>query len=137
MFIAMRMPYRAARTIESRVTSSFCCRAEHRVHTFGHETIIASLAENHTATIFATDTIFVALMCAPLAASSLDIVIQRVGNKLFFDKRDGSQLVFFVVNETLRSHSLRPRKTSTLHTPLQLGHLHQLELLAAGTATQW
>ncbi|KAG0485979.1 hypothetical protein HPP92_010058 [Vanilla planifolia] len=39
-------------------------------------------------------------MCAPRSVYSWDIVIQRVGNKLFFDKRDGSQLDLLSVNET-------------------------------------
>ncbi|CAO1948396.1 unnamed protein product [Urochloa humidicola] len=62
--------------------------------------IIRRLAENDTATVFATDTILAALMCAPRSVQSWDIVIQRVGNKLFFDKRDGSQLDLLTVNET-------------------------------------
>jgi translation initiation factor 3 subunit D len=62
--------------------------------------VIRRLAENDTATVFATDTILAALMCAPRSVQSWDIVIQRVGNKLFFDKRDGSQLDLFTVNET-------------------------------------
>ncbi|PKI79485.1 hypothetical protein CRG98_000116 [Punica granatum] len=39
-------------------------------------------------------------MCAPRSVYSWDIVIQRVGNKLFFDKRDGSQLDLLSVHET-------------------------------------
>ncbi|EES01219.1 eukaryotic translation initiation factor 3 subunit D [Sorghum bicolor] len=62
--------------------------------------VIRRLAENDTATVFATDTILAALMCAPRSVQSWDIVIQRVGNKLFFDKRDGSQLDLLTVNET-------------------------------------
>ena len=62
--------------------------------------VIRRLAENDTATVFATDTILAALMCAPRSVQSWDIVIQRVGNKLFVDKRDGSQLDLLTVNET-------------------------------------
>ena len=39
-------------------------------------------------------------MCAPRSVYSWDIVVQKVGNKLFFDKRDGSQLDLLSVNET-------------------------------------
>ncbi|KAI7981127.1 Eukaryotic translation initiation factor 3 subunit D, partial [Camellia lanceoleosa] len=49
---------------------------------------------------FATDSILSTLMCAPRSVYSWDIVIQRVGNKLFFDKRDGSQLDLLSVHET-------------------------------------
>lgn len=52
------------------------------------------------ATVFATDSILATLMCAPRSVYSWDIVVQRVGNKLFFDKRDGSQLDMLTVNET-------------------------------------
>uniref|UniRef100_A0A1D1XT08 Eukaryotic translation initiation factor 3 subunit D n=1 Tax=Anthurium amnicola TaxID=1678845 RepID=A0A1D1XT08_9ARAE len=62
--------------------------------------VIRRLANEDKATVFATDAILSALMCAPRSVYSWDIVIQRVGNKLFFDKRDGSQLDLLSVNET-------------------------------------
>ena len=39
-------------------------------------------------------------MCAPQSIYSWDIVVQKVGSKLFFDKGDGSQLDLLFVNET-------------------------------------
>ncbi|KAI3732044.1 hypothetical protein L1987_63241 [Smallanthus sonchifolius] len=62
--------------------------------------IIRRLANEDKATVFVTDSILSTLMCAPRSVHSWDIVIQRVGNKLFFDKRDGSQLDLLSVNET-------------------------------------
>ncbi|XP_010272431.1 PREDICTED: eukaryotic translation initiation factor 3 subunit D-like [Nelumbo nucifera] len=62
--------------------------------------IIRRLANEDKATVFATDSILSTLMCTPRSVYSWDIVIQRVGNKLFFDKRDGSQLDLLSVNET-------------------------------------
>lgn len=62
--------------------------------------VIRRLAADDKATVFATDAILSALMCAPRSVYSWDIVVQRVGNKLFFDKRDGSQLDLLSVNET-------------------------------------
>ncbi|KAK1298566.1 Eukaryotic translation initiation factor 3 subunit D [Acorus calamus] len=62
--------------------------------------VVRRLANEDRATVFATDTILSALMCAPRSAYSWDVVVQRVGNKLFFDKRDGSQLDLLSVNET-------------------------------------
>ncbi|KAL7213051.1 hypothetical protein ACSBR2_015705 [Camellia fascicularis] len=62
--------------------------------------IIRRLANEDKATVFATDSILSTLMCAPRSVYSWDIVIQRVGNKLFFDKRDGSQLDLLAVHET-------------------------------------
>ncbi|KAI9075446.1 hypothetical protein K1719_042571 [Acacia pycnantha] len=62
--------------------------------------VIRRLANEDKATVFATDAILSTLMCAPRSVYSWDIVIQRVGNKLFFDKRDGSQLDLLSVHET-------------------------------------
>ncbi|MCL7038213.1 hypothetical protein MKW94_027883 [Papaver nudicaule] len=62
--------------------------------------VIRRLANEDKATVFATDSILSTLMCAPRSVYSWDIVVQRVGNKLFFDKRDGSQLDLLSVNET-------------------------------------
>ncbi|KAG8482178.1 hypothetical protein CXB51_026761 [Gossypium anomalum] len=62
--------------------------------------VIRRLANEDKATVFATDTILSSIMCAPRSVYSWDIVIQRVGNKLFFDKRDGSQLDLLSVHET-------------------------------------
>ncbi|XP_021902105.1 eukaryotic translation initiation factor 3 subunit D-like [Carica papaya] len=68
--------------------------------TTSDDPVIRRLAKEDKATVFATDTILAALMCAPRSVYSWDIVIQRVGNKLFFDKRDGSQLDLLSVHET-------------------------------------
>ncbi|KAK9983010.1 hypothetical protein SO802_032535 [Lithocarpus litseifolius] len=62
--------------------------------------VICCLASEDKATIFATDTILSTLMCAPRSVYSWDIVVQRVRNKLFFDKRDGSQLDLLSAHET-------------------------------------
>eukprot|EP00262_Sarcandra_glabra_P013678 TRINITY_DN385_c0_g1_i2.p1 TRINITY_DN385_c0_g1~~TRINITY_DN385_c0_g1_i2.p1 ORF type:complete len:569 (+),score=73.32 TRINITY_DN385_c0_g1_i2:198-1904(+) len=62
--------------------------------------VIRRLANEDKAAVFATDSILSTLMCAPRSVYSWDIVVQRVGNKLFFDKRDGSQLDLLSVNET-------------------------------------
>ncbi|XP_052182472.1 eukaryotic translation initiation factor 3 subunit D-like [Diospyros lotus] len=68
--------------------------------TTSDDPVIRRLANEDKATVFATDSILSTLMCAPRSVYSWDIVIQRVGNKLFFDKRDGSQLDLLAVHET-------------------------------------
>lgn len=40
--------------------------------------------------VFGTDAIISALMCCTRSLHSWDIIVQRVGKKLFFDKRDDS-----------------------------------------------
>jgi len=67
--------------------------------TTSEDPVIQQLAEKDEAQIFATDSILSMLMCAPRSVNSWDIVIVRQGNKLFLDKRDGSQLDFVTVNE--------------------------------------
>eukprot|EP00898_Chlorokybus_atmophyticus_P000696 jgi/Chlat1/1627/Chrsp127S01887 len=52
--------------------------------------IIRRLANEDQGVVFATDSILATLMCAARSVYSWDIVVQRVGNKLFFDKRDNS-----------------------------------------------
>lgn len=61
--------------------------------------VIQQLAEKDEATIFATDGVLSMLMCAPRSVYPWDIVIVRDGNKLYIDKREGSQLDFVSVNE--------------------------------------
>jgi len=50
--------------------------------------------------VFATDSVLSLLMAAPRAAFPWDIVVQKVGSKLFLDKREGSKIDLLTVNET-------------------------------------
>ncbi|GER31628.1 eukaryotic translation initiation factor 3subunit D [Striga asiatica] len=68
--------------------------------TTSDDPVIRRLAKEDKATVFATDSILSTLMCAPRSVYSWDIVVERVGNKLFLDKRDGSQLDYLSVHET-------------------------------------
>ncbi|MBA0811957.1 hypothetical protein Gohar_025968 [Gossypium harknessii] len=81
--------------------------------------VIRRLANEDKATVFATDTILSTLMCAPRSVYSWDIVIQRVGNKLFFDKRDGSQLDLLSVHET--SQEPLPEAKDDINSAYSLG----------------
>jgi translation initiation factor 3 subunit D len=58
---------------------------------------LSAADDNH---IFATDTILAVLMCATRSVYSWDILVRKVGNKLFFDKRDHSGIDYLTVNET-------------------------------------
>ena len=42
--------------------------------------------------VFATDSLITTLMCATRSVYSWDIIVERQGEFLFFDKRDGSNL---------------------------------------------
>ncbi|XP_066914272.1 eukaryotic translation initiation factor 3 subunit D-like [Clytia hemisphaerica] len=50
--------------------------------------------------VFGTDAIISALMCCTRSVASWDIIVQRVGKKLFFDKRDDSDFDLMSVFET-------------------------------------
>lgn len=73
-------------------------RISHKVTTTD-DPIIRQLSKTE-GNVFATDVIVATLMCATRSFISWDIVVQRVGNKLFFDKRDESDFDLLTVNET-------------------------------------
>lgn len=50
--------------------------------------------------VFGTDAIISTLMCCTRSVASWDIIVQRVGKKLFFDKRDNSDFDLQSVYET-------------------------------------
>uniref|UniRef100_A0A3P9J0R4 Eukaryotic translation initiation factor 3, subunit D n=1 Tax=Oryzias latipes TaxID=8090 RepID=A0A3P9J0R4_ORYLA len=62
--------------------------------------VIRKLAKTQ-GNVFATDAILATLMCCTRSVNSWDIIVQRVGNKLFFDKRDNSDF-----GESARSEQL-------------------------------
>lgn len=51
-------------------------------------------------TVFATDAILATLMCCTRSNYSWDIVIEKIGDKLFLDKRDNTEFDLLTVNET-------------------------------------
>lgn len=52
------------------------------------------------ASVFATDAILAAIMAAPRSVYSWDLVIEKVRDKIFIDKRDDSAFDFLTVDET-------------------------------------
>jgi len=54
----------------------------------------------YAGTVFATDAILSHLMTAPRSVFPWDVVIQKVNDSMFIDKRDNSQFDFLTVNET-------------------------------------
>ncbi|KAF5363717.1 hypothetical protein D9756_000296 [Leucocoprinus leucothites] len=67
--------------------------------TTSDDPVIQQLAGKNVATVYTTDVILSALMCAPRSAYPWDIVIVRDGNNLFLDKRDGGPFDTITVNE--------------------------------------
>lgn len=50
--------------------------------------------------VYATDTILATLMCCTRSNYSWDIVIEKIGDKLFLDKRDNTEFDLLTVNES-------------------------------------
>jgi len=73
-------------------------RAAYNVTT-SQDPVIQELADRNEATIFTTDNILSMLMCAPRSVYSWDLIINRVGDKIFIDKREGSNIDRVTVNE--------------------------------------
>ncbi|CAH3997180.1 eukaryotic translation initiation factor 3 subunit D [Pieris brassicae] len=51
-------------------------------------------------TVYATDTILATIMCCTRSNYSWDIVMEKIGDKLFLDKRDNTEFDLLTVNET-------------------------------------
>lgn len=64
--------------------------------------VIDRFAAEGLGNVFATDTILAQLMAAPRSLYSWDIVIQKVNDMIFLDKREGSAFDLLTVSETSR-----------------------------------
>lgn len=73
-------------------------RVYHKVTTTD-DPIIRSLAKTE-GNVFATDSIIATLMCCSRSVYPWDIVVSKIGTKIFLDKRDDSQFDLLTVNET-------------------------------------
>lgn len=62
--------------------------------------VLQKLVMDEAGNVFATDAILSFLMASPRSIQSWDLIVTRVGSKLFFDKRDSSQFDYLTVNET-------------------------------------
>ncbi|TMW67211.1 hypothetical protein Poli38472_012327 [Pythium oligandrum] len=92
-------------TVFDRVTS----RSNNRITRFDDrdfyyvtttdDPVIEELATGGEANVFATDAILAHLMASTRSVFPWDIVVQRVNNMVFFDKRDNSAFDLLTVNE--------------------------------------
>jgi translation initiation factor 3 subunit D len=73
-------------------------RAAYNVTT-SSDPILHELSEKDEGTIFATDTILSMLMCSPRSVYPWDLVITKHDDKVFIDRREGSNLDMVTVNE--------------------------------------
>eukprot|EP00448_Togula_jolla_P035158 CAMPEP_0170635600 /NCGR_PEP_ID=MMETSP0224-20130122/37310_1 /TAXON_ID=285029 /ORGANISM="Togula jolla, Strain CCCM 725" /LENGTH=576 /DNA_ID=CAMNT_0010965115 /DNA_START=161 /DNA_END=1891 /DNA_ORIENTATION=+ len=79
------------------------------------------LQSDPTVSVIATDHVLACLVAATRSVYSWDIVVQKIQNKLIFDKRDGSQIDFLSVNETAREPPSNDDKDS-MNSTVRLSH---------------
>merc|ERR1712112_766773 len=75
-------------------------RIFHTVTTTDDPVIRKLVKTETTANVFVTDAILATLMCASRSAYSWDIVVQKIGGKVFLDKRDNTEFDLLTVSET-------------------------------------
>merc|ERR1712241_1363101 len=81
--------------------------------------IIRKLARTDAdANVFATDSILATLMCCTRSQYSWDIVVQKIGGKVFLDKRDNTEFDLLTVSET--STEPPQEEGSNLNSPRNL-----------------
>lgn len=68
--------------------------------------------------VFATDAILATIMCCTRSNYSWDIVIEKIGDKIFMDKRDNTEFDLLTVNET--SHEPPNDDGNSLNSPRNL-----------------
>lgn len=99
--------------------------------------IIRKLSKS-VGTVYATDTILATIMCCTRSNYSWDIVIEKIGDKIFMDKRDSTEFDLLTVNET----SVEPPadESSSLNNPRNLAleatfinHNFSQQVLRSGT----
>jgi len=89
--------------------------------TTSDDPIIQDIMEkDHSIQVAATDHIFAVLMAARSSVYSWDIIITKMGNRILFDKRDGSHVDFLTVNETANEAPSNEDKDS-INAPMKLG----------------
>jgi len=75
-------------------------RIFHTVTTTDDPVIRRLVKTEAKANVFVTDAILATLMCAGRSAYSWDIVVQKIGGKVFLDKRDNTEFDLLTVSET-------------------------------------
>lgn len=70
--------------------------------------------------MFATDTILAHLMACPRSVYPWDIVVQKMGSLIFFDKRDDSQFDYLTVSETAYEAPTASEDSNNINTPNKL-----------------
>jgi len=78
------------------------------------------LQEDESVSVIATDHVLASLIAAARSIYSWDIVITKIGQKLIFDKRDGSHIDFLTVDETAQEPPNND-DVNSMNAPTKLG----------------
>ena len=78
---------------------------------------IRELAKGDTANVFGTDAILACIMTCGRSNYSWDVVVDKIGDKIFFDKRDNSDFDYLSVDETAFE---KPDDEEGINTPGRL-----------------
>lgn len=78
------------------------------------------LAEKKVGQIFATDSILSVLMCTPRSVNSWDIILDRRGDQLFLDKREGGPFDYITVNENAADPPADSDDQTNINSPASL-----------------
>ncbi|KAJ1678233.1 hypothetical protein EV182_004498 [Spiromyces aspiralis] len=82
--------------------------------------VIEELAGAGKTRVFATDVVLATLMVAPRTVQPWDIVINRVEDRLYLDKRDGGPLDYLTVNENAVDPPSEGVDKSSINAPAML-----------------
>ncbi|KZT62857.1 translation initiation factor eIF-3, subunit D [Calocera cornea HHB12733] len=88
--------------------------------TTSDDPVIQEYASKDAATVFATDAIISLLMCASRSVYPWDLIVNREGNKLFFDKRDGGGFDTISVNENAADPPMEKESKDDINNPADL-----------------
>jgi translation initiation factor 3 subunit D len=96
-------------------------RAAYNV-TSSSDPILQELSEKNEGTIFATDSILSMLMCSPRSVYPWDLVLTKHHDKIFIDRREGSNLEMVTVNENAADAPLETSEGNkdTINSPSAL-----------------
>ena len=79
--------------------------------------VIEEYATNEEGNVYATDAILAHLMACPRSVYPWDIVVQKMGDAVFFDKRDDSQFDYLTVSETATDPPVASDDPEAINSP--------------------
>lgn len=88
--------------------------------TTSDDPVILDFADQNKGSIFTTDTIISLLMCASRSVYPWDIVVNKQGDKLFLDKREGGPFDYVTVNENTSDPPMESSDKDNINSPSAL-----------------